>query len=313
MPILGLGMFALSDSQAENSTYWALKAGFRLIDTARIYGNEAAVGRGLQKAIEEGIVTRDEVFITTKMWTSDFDNGDAAVDASLEALGVDYIDLMILHHSQPSRDFTYSGYDVETMIVNALEKDSVEAFAQRAAELGEVKYFIDTAGASPNQTSPEHILKLDMVGTGYAVREIRNKISTLGLQDRVTLLGNIHDRERLKKIDAAADLFLFPSLYDNAPLVVREAAALHTPALMLQESTAAEVINPGVNGFLTPNDVKAYADQISYLMEHPEILVRVGNKASKTISRSWENVIEEVLLRYRDIQESYKLKHGIIV
>lgn len=61
MPILGLGMFALSDSQAENSTYWALKAGFRLIDTARIYGNEAAVGRGLQKAIEEGVVTRDEV------------------------------------------------------------------------------------------------------------------------------------------------------------------------------------------------------------------------------------------------------------
>ena len=154
---------------------------------------------------------------------------------------------------------------------------------------------------------------LFMVGTGYAVREIRHKISALGLQDRVTLLGNIHDRERLKKIDAAADLFLFPSLYDNAPLVVREAAALHTPALMLQESTAAEVIKPNENGFLTPNDLQAYADQISYLMEHPEILVRVGDKASKTISRSWENVIEEVLLRYRDIQESYKLKHGIIV
>lgn len=104
MPILGLGMFSLSDSQAENSTYWALKAGFRLIDTARIYGNEAAVGRGLRRAIDEGIVTREEVFITTKMWTSDFGNGDAAVDASLQRLGVDYIDLMILHHSQPSND-----------------------------------------------------------------------------------------------------------------------------------------------------------------------------------------------------------------
>lgn len=104
MPILGLGMFSLSDSEAENSTYWALKAGFRLIDTARIYGNEAAVGRGLQRAIDEGIVTREEVFITTKMWTSDYGNGDAAVDASLERLGVDYIDLMILHHSQPSND-----------------------------------------------------------------------------------------------------------------------------------------------------------------------------------------------------------------
>lgn len=104
MPILGLGMFSLSDSEAESSTYWALKAGFRLIDTAKIYGNEDAVGRGLKRAIEDGIVTREEVFITTKMWTSDFDNGDAAIDASLEKLGVDYIDLMILHHSQPSND-----------------------------------------------------------------------------------------------------------------------------------------------------------------------------------------------------------------
>ena len=104
MPVLGIGTYALSDSEAENSTYWALKAGFRLVDTARIYGNEAAVGRGLQRAIEDGIVTREEVFITTKMWTSDYDNGDAAIDASLERLGVDYIDLMILHHSQPSND-----------------------------------------------------------------------------------------------------------------------------------------------------------------------------------------------------------------
>lgn len=104
MPVLGLGMFSLSDSQAENSTYWALKAGFRLIDTARIYGNEEAVGRGLKRAIKEGIVTREEVFITTKMWTSDFENGDEAVNASLSRLGLDYIDLMILHHSQPSND-----------------------------------------------------------------------------------------------------------------------------------------------------------------------------------------------------------------
>lgn len=104
MPVLGLGMFSLSDSEAENSTYWALKAGFRLIDTARIYGNEAAVGKGLRRAIKEGIVSREDVFITTKMWTSDYDDADDAIDASLRRLDVDYIDLMILHHSQPSND-----------------------------------------------------------------------------------------------------------------------------------------------------------------------------------------------------------------
>lgn len=68
-----------------------------------------------------------------------------------------------------SDDLLRSGYDVETITVNALEKQSVEAFAKRAAELGPVMYFIDTAGASPNQANPQHIVDLDMVGTGYAV------------------------------------------------------------------------------------------------------------------------------------------------
>ena len=75
--------------------------------------------------------------------------------------------------------------------------------------------------------------QLFMVGTGYAVREIKHRIKALGLRDNVTLLGNIHDRERLKRIYAASDLFIFPSLYDTCGLVVREAAAMHTPSLML--------------------------------------------------------------------------------
>ena len=104
MPILGIGCFMLSNDQAANSVYWALRDGYRLIDTARIYGNESDVGRGIRRAIDEGFVTREEIFVTTKMWTSDFDNGDAAVDASLDRLGLDYVDLMILHHSQPWND-----------------------------------------------------------------------------------------------------------------------------------------------------------------------------------------------------------------
>ena len=68
-----------------------------------------------------------------------------------------------------SEDFRRCGYDVETLQVNALQKESVEAFAKKASELGPVMYFIDTAGASPNQANPEHIVNLDMVGTGYAV------------------------------------------------------------------------------------------------------------------------------------------------
>lgn len=112
MPILGIGTYTLSDKEAENSVYWALKAGFRLIDMARIYRNEEGVGRGVQRAIDEGLVTRDEIFVTTKMWTSDYSNPESAIDASLNRLGLDYIDLMILHHSQPSNDVeAYKGME----------------------------------------------------------------------------------------------------------------------------------------------------------------------------------------------------------
>ena len=112
MPVLGIGTYALSDSQAENSVYWALKDGYRLIDTAHIYGNERGVGRGIKRAIDEGIVKREDIFVTTKMWTSDFGSPDDAVDESLSRLGLDYIDLMILHHSQPSNDVNaYKGME----------------------------------------------------------------------------------------------------------------------------------------------------------------------------------------------------------
>ena len=59
MPVIGLGTWTLSNDEAENSVYHALKSGMRLIDTARYYGNEAGVGRGLRKAMDEGIVTRE--------------------------------------------------------------------------------------------------------------------------------------------------------------------------------------------------------------------------------------------------------------
>ena len=106
MPILGIGTYHLSEEEAENSVYWALRDGFRLIDTAEIYGNEEGVGRGIQRAIDDGYVTRDEIFVTTKLWTDYYDEADQAIGDSLDRLGLDYIDLMILHHSQPSNDVT---------------------------------------------------------------------------------------------------------------------------------------------------------------------------------------------------------------
>ena len=97
MPIIGLGTWTLSNDQAEESVYAALKCGMRLIDTARYYACEVGVGQGLQRAIDDGIVTREEVFITSKIMPSDYDRAAQGIDDSLSDLGIDYIDLMLIH------------------------------------------------------------------------------------------------------------------------------------------------------------------------------------------------------------------------
>ena len=97
MPILGLGTWTLSNEQAEDAVYHALKDGYRLIDTARYYGNEAGVGKGIQKAIREGIVNREDVFVTSKVMPSDYSRAAQGIDDSLRDLGLDYLDLMLIH------------------------------------------------------------------------------------------------------------------------------------------------------------------------------------------------------------------------
>ena len=101
MPMLGLGTWTLSNDVAEESAYFAIKNGYRLIDTARYYGNEIGVGRGVRRAIAEGIVSREEIFVTSKIMPRDYQRPDAAIDDSMARLGLGYIDLMLIH--QPGR------------------------------------------------------------------------------------------------------------------------------------------------------------------------------------------------------------------
>lgn len=136
------------------------------------------------------------------------------------------------------------------------------------------------------------------IGTGYAEKGIKKLTSDLALSSKVTFLGQINDREELKKYYAAADLFLFPSMYDNAPLVIREAAAMHTPSVLLKGSTASEIIEHGWNGFLSTADLDKYAELIRKLVYHPEEIQQVGFNASQTIVRPWSDVVDEVLDRY---------------
>ena len=104
MPTLGLGTWTLTGQVCEDAVYAALKSGYRLIDTAKYYGNESEVGKAVARAISDGICKREEIFITTKLlpWSS---NPDRDIEDSLQELGVSYIDLCLLHqHGSASGD-----------------------------------------------------------------------------------------------------------------------------------------------------------------------------------------------------------------
>ena len=101
-PAIGIGTFMLSPADAQNSVREALKMGYSLIDTANAYVNERAVGRGMR----ESGVARKEIFLSTKLWASEYENANA-VNETLERLGVDYVDLLYIH--QPAGNWL-AGY-----------------------------------------------------------------------------------------------------------------------------------------------------------------------------------------------------------
>ncbi len=140
--------------------------------------------------------------------------------------------------------------------------------------------------------------RMFFVGTGYAAEEMKALVSERGLDRKVRFEGMITDRARLTDYYAASDLFLFPSLYDTAGLVVQEAAALGSPSVMAREATAASVIHDGQDGFLTDNDPDKMAALLRSLIHDPERVHRVGVQAGKSLVRSWEDCVGEVLERY---------------
>ncbi len=103
MPIEGFGVFQVKDKEVcYQSVYDAIKTGYRLFDTATSYGNEDALGRAVKDAIRDGLCTREELFITSKLWVSDMKTEETAYQGvlrSLEKTGLEYLDLYLLHQA----------------------------------------------------------------------------------------------------------------------------------------------------------------------------------------------------------------------
>ena len=144
IPQLGLGVWQVEDDVAADVVEQAIRAGYRHIDTAAIYGNEEGVGRG----IAASGVAREELFLTTKVWNSDqgYEEALAALDVSLDKLGTDYVDLYLIHWAKPAQG---KYLDTWKALIEAQKQGKVRSIGVSNFPAAQLEEIIEATGVVP--------------------------------------------------------------------------------------------------------------------------------------------------------------------
>lgn len=165
MPVEGLGTFLMSPAEAEAASLAALEAGYEHIDTANAYMNEKAVGR----AIAKSGVARDKLFVSTKLWPSVYEAGDAAIEGTLNRLGLDYVDMLILH--QPVGNYLAAWKTME----KAYKEGKVRALGLSNFPQEKIAEVIDHAEIKPQLVTVE-------CHPYFAQSDLREYLSQYGIE-----------------------------------------------------------------------------------------------------------------------------------
>ena len=147
---------------------------------------------------------------------------------------------------------------------------------------------------------------LIMAGKGPHEEEIKQKIRELGIEEDTYIVGHVLREDLLMGLYMLADLFVFPSIYDNGPMVVREAANAGTPSIVVRGSSAAEGIDDMVNGFYCEDDSESICEVIEKAFADRENTARIGEQAKETIPVAWDEIIDNVIDRYQYLIETHK-------
>ena len=147
------------------------------------------------------------------------------------------------------------------------------------------------------------------VGDGEDLPDIKKMAADKGLEKVVHFAGKISNRTELMQYFMRSDLFIFLSTYDNAPLVVREAAACACPTLALQGSSTAEILDNGINGFTVREGAIYSAEAIKAIFADRKRLEEVSTAASQQVYLTWEQAIERAVERYEVVKKAYNYKH----
>lgn len=144
---------------------------------------------------------------------------------------------------------------------------------------------------------------LVLAGQGPDVKSIHQKVDELGLTDRVRFTGHVTGEQDLYGLYENADLFVFPSLYDTSGMVVREAAAMGTPSVVVRGCATAEPIVDRQNGFLCDDTTQSLCDVLNMTLSDHAMTKEVGKSARKTIYLSWDDIAASTVERYQALIE----------
>ena len=175
-------------------------------------------------------------------------------------------------------------------------------FVGRLTYLKNIHLIVDALAAIKRRGKEFSML---MVGGGEDEAKLKERVKGLGLEKTVIFTGKILDRQELRNIYSSSDLFVFPSVYDNAPLVVREAAACGLPSLLIRGSNSAEGVLDGHTGILTEEKVEDIALAINEAITNGDLRL-MGERARDTIYMTWDEVVEKAVNEYQRIIDEYR-------
>ena len=147
---------------------------------------------------------------------------------------------------------------------------------------------------------------LILAGKGPHEKEIIEKAKELDIEDNIYMVGHILKEDLLYGLYSLAELFVFPSLYDTAALVVREAANACTPSIVVRNSAPAEIIDDGINGFLCEDDSNNLYEHIKKALLDIDNTRKIGIQAKETIPVAWNEILKLAIDRYQYLIDQNK-------
>ena len=153
--------------------------------------------------------------------------------------------------------------------------------------------------------------QLVFAGKGPDEEAVWQTVRQMGLEDRTVMTGHLQDTQVLDCLYHLSTLFVFPSIYDNAPMVLREAAAMRTSAIAVKGSCTAEVIEDGINGTLCEDTSEDFCKKVKKFLQMPESERHaIEEQAFETIPIKWDGpIIDKVMERYQNLINLYKFKN----